>query len=181
MRDHTTEAEQDFEAFFHEGFGRTLRLVLRIVPGAAEAEDVAAEAFARAYADWDRVGFLEHRLAWVLRVATNLAVDTVRPRRRRLLPLTVEAAGAVRDRVLSEDDLAIRHALVAALRRLPARQREAIALRYLGDMSVEEVARALGTAPTTVKTHLQRGLKSLRGVIGTNWEGEVAYGIDSRA
>jgi RNA polymerase sigma factor (sigma-70 family) len=93
----------------------------------------------------------------------------------------VEAAGAVRDRVLSEDDLAIRHALVAALRRLPARQREAIALRYLGDMSVEEVARALGTAPTTVKTHLQRGLKSLRGVIGTNWEGEVAYGIDSRA
>jgi RNA polymerase sigma-70 factor (sigma-E family) len=181
MRDHTVEAEQDFEAFFHEGFGRTLRLALRIVPTVAEAEDVAAEAFARAYADWNRVGPVEHRLAWVLRVATNLAVDTVRPRRRRLLPLGIEAAGAVRDRSLGEDDLAIRHALVAALRRLPARQREAIALRYLADLSVDEVAHALGTAPTTVKTHLQRGLKSLRTVIGSNWEGEAAYGIESRA
>ena len=181
MRDHTDQAEQDFEAFFHEGFDRTLRLVLRIVPTVAEAEDVAAEAFARAYADWSRVGSLEHRLAWVLRVATNLAVDTVRPRRRRLLPLGIEAAGAVRDRSLGEDDLAIRHALVAALRRLPARQREAIALRYLADLSVDEVAHALGTAPTTVKTHLRRGLKSLRTVIGSNWEGEPAYGIESGA
>ena len=83
---------------------------------------------------------------------------------RRIVGETAEA----------EDVVAVRQALVAALRALPQRQREAVALRYLGDLTLEEVAAALGMATGTVKSHLHRGVASLRRTIGTSWFGGVA-------
>ncbi|MGH2688789.1 MAG: sigma-70 family RNA polymerase sigma factor, partial [Actinomycetota bacterium] len=162
---------QDYDLFFREGYEAAFRLARRIVAETAEAEDVAAEAFARAYRDWARVGPLPYRQAWVLRVAANVAIDRVRHEERQAritpLPRSVVAASG-------EDEVAVRQALVAALRALPQRQRETVALRYLGDLTLEEVAAALGMATGTVKSHLHRGVASLRRTIGAGWYGGVA-------
>jgi len=67
-----------FEEAFDELFPRAERLAYQILSNRTAAEDVAAETLARTYLHWRRVGKLPHRDGWVLRVATNLPIDTVR-------------------------------------------------------------------------------------------------------
>lgn len=151
------QRDQAFEAFFRALFPRTVGIANRILGSRAAAEDVAAEAMARAYADWRNVGELAHREAWVLRVATNLALDAARRRRPEPDPGTS---------VDVEELVTARIALTAALRALPRRQREIVALRHLAGLSESEVAGTLGLAPGTVKTHGHRAMASLRMRLG---------------
>ena len=145
-----------FELAFQELFGRAYRLAYRILGSGPAAEDVAAEALARAFSNWARVGRMEHRDAWVLRVATNLALDQVRMPRSKL-----EAAAPV-ELADPTDLLTLRLTLVDALRTLPARQRETLALRYFGDLTDRQIARVLRISAGTAKTHVHRGLAALR-------------------
>jgi RNA polymerase sigma factor (sigma-70 family) len=146
-------SEESFEAAFRGLFVASYRVARRLLDDAGAAEDVAAEALSRAYADWARVGSLPYRDAWVLRVTTNLALNDKR-RRRALLP-------GVEGR--SHDEAATaRVAVAGALNDLPARQREVVVLRHLGDLSEPEVAVRLGVSLGTVKTHLRRGHEGLR-------------------
>jgi len=73
----------------------------------------------------------------------------------------------------------LRVALVAALGSLPRRQRQAVALRYLGDLSDGQVAVALGISVGSVKTHIHRGLGALRGRLGPGLEEVVPVGLES--
>ncbi len=165
MKDVTSGFEAEFDALF----GRAFRLARRALGDTAAAEDVAAEALARAYADWPQLQRLSHRDGWVLKVAANLAVDRLRRRPPLVAPgATVDAADAV----------AVRLALSAALSRLPRRQRQAVTLRYLGDMSDNEVAAALGITLGSVKTHLHRGLAALRANVGRGFEEVVPGALD---
>ena len=66
------------------------------------------------------------------------------------------------------DATATRLALVAALARLPRRQREAVSLRYLADLSIDDVARTLGVSAGTVKQSVHRALRTLHGQLGTD-------------
>lgn len=160
--------DDDFEEWFRVTLPVVRRAVRSIVSSAVESDDVAAEAFARALVRWPRVRDLPHRDAWVIRVASNLAIDTVRTRSRRERILIVQrAVEALPD---STEASAERLALVLALGRLPRRQREAIALRYLVGLPEAEVAAVLGISPNTVKTHLSRALSSLRDSLGPTWE-----------
>lgn len=133
-------------------------------------EDVAAEACARAYLRWSRIAGLPWRDAWVLRVATNLALDAV----RRSHPIALESPQS------DDHDAALtRTALVAALRQLPRRQREAISLRYLSDLPEEDVAHAMGISAGTVHTHIRRGLAALRSRLGPQFEDEeMSHALD---
>ena len=128
-------------------------------PGAAE--DVAAEAMVRTYARWDQVRGLPYRDAWVLRVTTNLALDALRRRQPRHGP-------PLQDEF--EDATAQRMTLTAALKQLPRRQREVVALRYLAGLSEHDVAAALGIGDGTVKTHVSRALHRLRETLTDNFE-----------
>jgi RNA polymerase sigma-70 factor (ECF subfamily) len=123
-----------------------------------EAADVLEETVITA---WEKASSLRDPAAlrsWLLRIATNRALS----RRRttaRLVSLDVAAeppAGDLRSRV---DD---RLAILEGLRVLAPRERAAIALHYLADLPVEEVARAMGTSPNTVKTQLREALAKLR-------------------
>ncbi len=134
----------------------------------AAAEEVAAEALARAYAQRGRVSVLPQRDGWVLRVAANLAIDRVRRHPPQLLPPEVLDV---------EETLSLRMALTAALGALPRRQRQAVTLRYLGELSEREVAQALGISPGSVKTHVHRGLASLRARLGASIDEEVPLGL----
>jgi len=147
--------DESFDVVFRRLFPRAVELARRIV-GDASAEDVAAEALARALERWNQVRDLEYVDAWVLRVAANLSISEARKRPPKTVQLT-DNPGL---------DPASRLALVAALAKIPRRQREAICLRYLGGFSEREVAQALGCAPGTLKSHLHRGLTGLRRQLG---------------
>ena len=72
--------DNDFEAVFRELLPTAIAAAQRILGERAAAEDAAAEAFARAYAAWRRVGALPFRDAWILRVTVNQAIDAARRR-----------------------------------------------------------------------------------------------------
>jgi len=136
------------------------RVAFRILGDRADAEEVAQEALARAYARWRSVS--GHAEPWVARVATNLAIGRWRKRRPSLV-LVDGHGGAVDD----SSALALeRHGLVAALARLPRRQREVVVLRYLADLPEQAVADQLGTSVGTVKQHAHRAMARLRSDLG---------------
>ena len=161
--------EGSFEAAFDELFPRAVRLAHRLLGDRAAAEDVAAEALARAYARWSKVGDLPYRDGWVLKVATNLSIDRLRRRPPEVWP---ELAGDF------ESGVELRIALNAALLTLAPRQRQAVALRYLGGLSDQEVAQALGISLGSVKTHIHRGLKGLRVRLGAGLEEVTPIALD---
>jgi RNA polymerase sigma-70 factor (sigma-E family) len=147
------EPSHSFEVAFDGLYRLAYRVAYRILGDRGDAEDVAQEALARACVRWSR---LEDRPeGWVTRVASNLAIDRYR-RRRRQPPALTGPVGIV-DPLLGE-----RADLVAALRRLPRRQREAVVLRYLGDLSEAQAALEMGCSVGAVKSHGARGLQSLR-------------------
>jgi RNA polymerase sigma factor (sigma-70 family) len=136
----------DFEAAFDDLFPRACRLSRRIVGNAATAEDIAAEALARAYAQWTQVAALPWRDGWVLRVAANLSLDWVRRQSTAAGPVHGFATVA-----RGEDATALRLALSAALQALPRRQRQSVALRYLAGLTDGEVGEALGISAGSVR------------------------------
>ncbi len=150
-----------FEESFDDLFLRAFRVARRILGNETAAEDVAAEAMARAFAHWRKIGDQPWREGWVVRVATNLALDVARRGNRM-----TDAAMAEEGR--DDDDVAIRLALVDAMARLPKRQREVVALRHLAGMSEADTAAALKVSTGSVKTHLSRGLAALRIRLGTD-------------
>jgi RNA polymerase sigma-70 factor (ECF subfamily) len=153
-----------FEAAYLDLFPRAATLAYRLLGDRAAAEDTAAEALARAFARWPEVGALPYRDGWVLRVATNVAIDALR-KRRVVLPLDAATDHS--------ETAALRMALVAALRALPRRQREAVALRYLSGLSDAEVAQTLGVSPSAANTHVHRGLAALRRQLGPGFDQEA--------
>lgn len=151
-------ADSDFDEAFPTLFSAAFRVALRLLGQPAAAEDVAAETMARAYVHWSRIA-PEARTAWVTRVGSNLALNLLRKR------TVVLSEGSVGD---FEDLVVTRTALVAALEALSRRQRDVVVLRYLAGASEEDVSRALGIAPGTVKTHLRRALEALRARLGAD-------------
>ena len=153
--------ELSFDEAFDRLFSRSYHVAVRILGPAGEAEDVAAEALARTLRSWRRVRGMESPDGWVVRVTTNLAIDTIR-RNRRLAEKTSSAGRGVVLPPPRSDDVEARVDLHQLLQTLPRRQREVLALRYLADMSEAETAAALGIACGTVKRHANRGIARIR-------------------
>ena len=130
-----------------------------------DAEDCAQEALARALVRWRTVE--PYATAWVARVATNQALDRVRRSGRASL---VADAGVGRSSADPVSDR--RRDLVVALRALPRRQREAVALRYLVDLPEADAASAMGCSLGTIKSTTARGLERLRAELGPTWAWE---------
>src|SRR3984957_7078225 len=142
-----------FDLAFEGLYQLAYRVAFRMLGDRGDAEDVAQETLTRAVLRWSRLQ--DRPEGWVTRVASNLAIDRYRRRKRPVAPLT-GPVGIV-DPYLGE-----RGDLVHALRRLPRRQREAVVLRYLADLSEAQVAREMGCSIGAVKSHGARGLASLR-------------------
>lgn len=148
----TSPAPDGFDEAFPAIYRGALAAAQRVLHDEHAADDIAVEACYRATRHWSDIA--DYARPWTVRVATNLAIDATRRSRRtarfRDRPRSVPAPTS--DRV----------DLVEALRGLPQRQREVVALRYLGDLSESETAKVLGIAPGTVKIHAHRGLAALR-------------------
>ena len=155
--------DQRLREVYAVAYPRLVGQLVGVTGDPAEAEDVVMEAFARAAARPREFTDLDNPEAWLRTVAVNLARSRWRRmlRRSHLLPQlgtpTVYA------------DLPEQHlTLMAALRSLPATQREAIALHHLADLPVAEVARTLGVPEGTVKARLSRGRVALAGLLSEN-------------
>jgi RNA polymerase sigma factor (sigma-70 family) len=158
-------SDEDFDVFARELIPNLIRAVRRLAPVGADVEAIAAEALARGFARWASLGPTQYRAAWVYRVASNLAYDEGRraARARRFPTFRPTSEGF-------DDDAAERLDLRAALSGLSARQRDAFVLRYVVDMSLEEIGAALGISPATVRKHLDRARTSLRSSLGPKAE-----------
>jgi RNA polymerase sigma-70 factor, ECF subfamily len=164
-------ASDDFEVFYTAHYGRLVGQLLALLGDLAEAEDAVQEAFARASVRWRWLRAYDAPDAWVRRVAFNLARSSLRRTRTRLRatarlrpPAEVPAASA---EVLD---------MIAALRRLPLRQREALVLHYLAGLPVDQVARQLGVPVGTVKSRLARGRAALARRLDGAEEQEARHG-----
>ncbi len=148
----------DFAEFYETTRDDCLRAVFASVGDRQAAEDLVAEAFARAWSRWRTVSRHPAPQAWVLRTALNTQVSWWR-RHRREVSLADPPPGAAQDGGL---DNAVDRELMAVLLRLPARQRQVVALRLFLDMDTARTAETLGIAPGTVTAHLARAIATLR-------------------
>ena len=150
------EHQGEFAEFYAAAWGDCLRIIMISVADRPLAEDLVADAFTRAWESWQKVRELAEPRAWVIRTAMNARVSWWR-RHRREVALDSQDTTAATSQGLGLDSF-----LVAALRRLPVRQREVIALRLLLDLDTSTTAEMLGISGSTVTTHLQRAIGALR-------------------
>jgi RNA polymerase sigma-70 factor (ECF subfamily) len=145
---------------------RALRLALRVLGDAAEAEEVAQEAFFRV---WQAAPGFDPALArfttWLHRIVLNLAIDRTR-RRGQALASGLDAIAELADPAPGPEAAAVaaqaRDALAAALADLPPRQRAAIALAYEQELSGAEAAAALDISERALEGLLRRARLLLR-------------------
>jgi RNA polymerase sigma-70 factor (sigma-E family) len=123
------------------------------------AEEFAQEALARAWRDWSKVSRLDSPAAWVYRVAFNLTRSRFRHKRVEESWQRREAGSAF---VTTDSDVATTVTLKRAIRRLPARQRQALLFRFYLDLSVAQSAEAMDCPQGTVKNLTYKALRSLR-------------------
>ena len=166
-RAHGEEISVDTEHLVVELFqteGRSLvRLARLFVDDRDAAEDLVQEAFLRLARHAGRIESVDRAPAYLRSIVLNLARDH---NRRGLMSLRHHAASG-RELEVDDDvaDVLARsdehRRVVEAVRALPRRQRDCVALRYFEQLSVDDVAVTLGVSPNSVKTHLRRALDAL--------------------
>ncbi|MEU8241697.1 SigE family RNA polymerase sigma factor [Actinoplanes missouriensis] len=146
----------DFDAFYRDTSRRLMRYAYGLTGDPGEAQDLVQEAYARAWQRWRRVSGYEDPEAWLRLVVNRLSAD----RWRRLFVRRHHAASAPPAPAVPppSDDVVL---LVRAMRTLPATHRRALALHYLLDRSVADIAAETGASTGTVKSWLSRGRAGL--------------------
>lgn len=146
-----------FEELFERHYTDVFRYALVLTNSREDAEDVAAETFARAWR-----AFSQDRepqgppLPWLFTIARNIATDWWRRLNRRATHVLARRDGVSRDGV---ESLLWLESLVRAL---PPRQREVIALRYHRDLSDREIGRLMGLSESGVRSLVARAIQTLR-------------------
>lgn len=158
--------DERIRAFLRHDYARVVAAVSLLLEDRARAEDAVQEAMVRY---WERSAGVESPRAWITTVALNLARTSRRRTQaeRRALQRVLRRRppeGAGQD---ADDDIR------SAVARLPPAQRSAVALHYLVDLSVADVAEVLGVAEGTVKTNLHRARIALRSRLLTEELGDA--------
>lgn len=149
-----------FESFVAANFEPVRRALALALGDPDRAEDLAQEAFARAFGRWAAVSAMERPVAWVYVVALNHARRDLR-QEHRPWPWPPPVAAAVAE-VDTAGAVTTSVSLASALALLPVRQRTAVVLRYLADLTNAQVAEAMGCAEGTVKATIHAALAHLR-------------------
>jgi RNA polymerase sigma-70 factor (sigma-E family) len=148
------------DLFRTEG-ARLVSLARFFVDDRTAAEDVVQESFIRLARAIGRIEDPAKAAAYLRSIVINLARD----HNRRGLVSFRHRPPAQPDEPSAEESAAAnesRAEVIAALRKLPHRQRNCVVLRYYLDLSVDEIAETLGIGRNSVKTHLQRGLRTMK-------------------
>jgi RNA polymerase sigma-70 factor (ECF subfamily) len=158
----STDREQRFAAFVSAHRDRAIGLAWRLVGDSATAEDVAQEAFARAFRGLDRFREEAQLSTWFHRILLNEAHRHLRWRSVRQRFAGDMPSEPPDPFAGPRGDPILRRRVRAALDRLPRGQREAFVLVHLEGMTVVDTAAVTGRAIGTIKSHLHRALRALR-------------------
>lgn len=153
-------AVEPFERFYEREYRSVVGLAYALSGSRSGAEDIAQEAFIAAHRKWGEVGTYEKPEGWVRRVVSNLSVSRFRRRASEIKAIT-RLAGFRSDHASIGELPAEADHFWAEVRRLPRRQSQAVALHYLEDCPVSEIAEILECSPSTVKVHLHKARQTL--------------------
>jgi RNA polymerase sigma-70 factor (ECF subfamily) len=159
-----------FDDFYRTNYAAVVRLAYSLCGSMQVAEELAQEAFISAHARWRRLVAFERPDLWVRRAVINRSISFRRRKasERRALHRIRQPAVTHSDPQLSDE------AVWQALRELSPRQAEVLALFYVEDQPLSEVALILGLGEETVKTHLKRGRQALAVKLDSQREGHSA-------
>jgi len=158
-----------FDDFFAAEYSRVVGLAFVLSGRRGLAEEFAQEAFVRAYQRWPTISAYDDPGAWVRRVAANLATSWLRRRTREAWALARVAARRPEPAEIVVED----PEFWAAVRHLPRRQAQCVALRYLEDRSLADIASVLDIAEATVRVHLHRARQALAVTLGEQLDEEA--------
>lgn len=146
-----------FEELYRTTYGGMLALAIATLRDRSSAEDLVQDAYAQL---WRRQGSVDNPVAWLRRAVVSNCLATLRTQRRRRAILQRQASPEVPNAVADDNFLDL---LVG----LNERQRMAVTLRYVHDLSEAEIADLLGCRPGTVKSTLHRAIRVLRTRLGS--------------
>jgi RNA polymerase sigma-70 factor (sigma-E family) len=147
-------------------YGQLVRLALLLVHDLQTAEEIVQDAFEAMHLAWVRLRDSDKALAYLRQTVVNRSRSVLRHRKA----IDLHAPKAAPDEPSAEHDaimLIERSAVISALRQLPARQREAIVLRYYADLSEADIAKAMGISRGAVKSHTARAMAALKSTLET--------------
>ncbi len=156
-------SHESFESFYRREFREVVGLAYALSGSRLGAEDLAQEAFIAAHERWDRIGGYDKPGAWVRRVVANKAVSGFR--RKAAEAKALARLAGQRHQPLPELEPEDEE-FWRMVRKLPNRQAQSIALFYIEDRPVAEIAEILDCAPSTAKVHLFRGRQALAKKLG---------------
>lgn len=164
--------EREFDDFYTASFTRVTAQVYAMIGDRDEAQECVQEAFVRAWAHRRQLNQAQHPEAWVRTTAHRLAIS--RWRRRVVARRTPDRALAPRLETPPPSETHV--ALVAALRRLPEPQRQALVLHHIADLPVHAVAAEVGVPEGTIKARLSRGRAALAKLLADDPRGGLQEG-----
>jgi RNA polymerase sigma-70 factor, ECF subfamily len=156
-----------------------VNLASRMVRDRALAEDLAQEAFIRAFERLSSYDPERRFISWFFQILHNLTIDHLRRKRPVMVSLdeleeighpAIDTASVSGAPDVQAEEAALAHALEAGLSRIRPEYREAVVLRYREDLSVQEIAEIMNVPAGTVKTYLYRARKELASILaGQGW------------
>jgi len=161
--------KEEFERAFRSAYRPVLQTVFLVLQDRGRAEEVTQDAFVRLYERWGGAVAYERPEAWVRKVAVRDAIR--RANRERVVPVVAWVDTQTSDDRLPDLDL------LRAVGALPPKQRAAVALHYLEDLPVDQVAELMGIASATVRQHLFKARSKLAERLGQTL-GEVVGDAD---
>ena len=155
------DADEAITQLYAAHYRSLVRLAALLVRDVGLAEEVVQESFIGLHAAWRRLRDPERALAYLRQSVVNRSRSTLRHHK-----VTVKHAPAPMPDAASAEYGALgaleQQEVVAALRRLPERQREVLVLRYYADLSEAQIAESIGISRGAVKSHASRGMAALR-------------------
>lgn len=158
-----TKRFDSFDAYYRADYSKLVGFGFVLTGSRQHAEDLVQDALTEAHRKWDKINGYDDPGAWVRRVMVNKSRSRFRKLTSEIKAITL-LTGRRPEVVLPTER---GNDVIDAVRALPPRQRQAIALRYWEDRSVEEIASILECGTETVKTHLKRGRAALSNTLGS--------------
>lgn len=163
------------EGLFAKHHGEIYAYLVRMLRDPDLAADLTQDAFIKAYRAYDSLQKDENARAWLYQIAHRVALDELRRRKIvRMIPWTGEARGAAPSAERLAMDLRLSGPLERALARIPERQRAALLLAEIHDLSGLELAAAMGVSHVAARAILTRARESLRRALAAEKDAERA-------
>jgi RNA polymerase sigma-70 factor (sigma-E family) len=159
------DADEAVTQLYAAHYASLVRLAALLVRHSGEAEEIVQDAFVAMHARWHRLREPDKALGYLRRTVVNRARSSQRHHQVADKHVHTQMTDATRAAPSAEHqalDTETRASVMAALDRLPGRQREVLVLRYYSDLSEHEIAETLGISRGAVKSHASRGIRTLR-------------------